>query len=111
MRFFMKFYVCLQCGLKKFFFKKFPRKAACKLFFQSQQRCSFDKISFLRFSLLFPLRQEHCICFGIEKRFASYMWPPLPRHTYNIYFHLNLLKLPTTTICKIYLPVNKEFTT
>ena len=39
------------------------------------------------------------------------MWPPLPRHTYNIYFHLNLLKLPTTTICKIYLPVNKEFTT
>ena len=91
----MKFLCMLAVWTHKFPFKKIPRKAACKVFFQSQQRCSFDQISFLRFYLLFPPWKEYYICFGIEK--APQICFKCGHHcldTYNIYFHLNLLKLP-----------------
>ena len=87
--FLWNFYVCLQCGLINFLSKIFPRKAAWKVFFQSQQRCSFDKISFFLSPSTFN------ICFGIEKN-PQICFSCGQSHclTYNIYFHLNLLKLP-----------------
>ena len=87
--FLWNFYVCLQCGLINFLSKIFPRKAAWKVFFQSQQRCSYDKISFFLSPSTFN------ICFGIEKN-PQICFSCGQSHclTYNIYFHLNLLKLP-----------------
>ena len=64
------------------------------MFFQSLQRCSFDKISFFLF--FFPLwqKKEVNICFGIEKNPQICFSCGPHCLTYNIYFHLNLLKLP-----------------
>ena len=91
--FLWNFYVCLQCGLINFLSKKFPVKPLAKCSSRVSKDVVLTKFLSSVFPFFLPLWKVN-ICFGIEKN--PQICFSFGHHclTYNIYFHLNLLKLP-----------------